>query len=79
MRKDRNFGTIALLVFTVAGLTGCYQSMLKETPPVRFTQDHLGKPLENLLGERREGVGDESNLEAFPASLQTAAADSRSG
>lgn len=80
LRAAQSIFPRAILALATFALNGCYQSSLKETPPVRFTQDHLGEPLENLLGEPKQ-AGDsepESLVEAHPATLQTAASPSRS-
>ena len=79
LRTIRMMGAAALITLAAVALSGCYQSALKETPPVRFTQDQLGKPLDNLLGDPKEGTESDSQVEAYPASLETAASASRSG
>lgn len=79
LRRAGRFAAAPLAAMAALALNGCYQSSLKETPPVRFTQDQLGQPLENLLGDPKDGADNESTVEAYPASLETAASPSRSG
>ena len=79
MRSIRTIFSAIVAILAAVGLTGCYQSALKESPPVRFTQDKLGKPLEDLLGDPKEGVENEPQVEAYPASLESPASAPRSG